>query len=76
MALGDGEKKVTPSERKNLIIIRRSIVAARHIKKGEILTESNLAAKRPGTGISVARWDDVIGQKAKRDFEEEELIEV
>lgn len=51
-------------------------MASRHIKKGETFTEGNLAAKRPGTGISPIRWDEVIGRKAKRDFEEEELIEV
>lgn len=75
-ALGDGRKKVSPSERKNLIIVRRSIVASRHIKKGDVFTEDNLAAKRPGTGISPVRWDGVIGRKAKRDFEEDELIEI
>lgn len=75
-ALGDGKKKVAQSERKNLIIVRRSLVASRPIKKGEIFEEDNLAAKRPGCGISPVRWDEVIGKKAKRNFKEDELIEI
>lgn len=75
-ALGSAEKKVSESERKNIAIARRSIIAARDIKKGEILTEENLIAKRPGTGISPMRWNEVIGTKAIRDFGEDELIEI
>lgn len=73
---GDGTKHVSESERKNITIARKSIVAARDIKKGELLTEDNLTVKRPGTGISPMRWEELIGTKAVRDFSEEDLIEV
>lgn len=73
---GDGTKHVSESERKNIAIARKSIVAACDIKKGGLLTEENLTVKRPGTGISPMRWDEVIGQVAKRDFVEDELIEL
>lgn len=75
-ALGDGQKHVSVSEEKNMAIARKSIVAAKDIKKGELLTENNLTTKRPGTGISPMCWEEVIGTKAIRDFEEDELIEV
>ena len=75
-ALGNGQKCVSASEEKNMAIARKSIVAARDIKKGELLTENNLTTKRPGTGISPMCWEEVIGTKAIRDFEEDELIEV
>lgn len=75
-ALGSSEKKVTDSERKNIAVARKSIVAARNISKGEILTEENLTVKRPGTGISPMRWEEVLGTTAIRDFQEDELIEL
>lgn len=75
-ALGSTEKKVSDSERKNIAIARKSIVAARDIKEGEILTEDNVTVKRPGTGISPMRWDEVLGTKAIMDFREDELIEI
>ncbi len=75
LALGTGEKHVTASERPNMIVARKSIVAARNIKKGEILTEENITTKRPGNGISPMEWDSVIGTKAVRDFVYDELIE-
>ena len=75
-ALGTGEKTVSNSERKNIAIARKSIVAARDIKAGETLTEQNLTVKRPGSGISPMRWNEVIGMLAKRDFMEDELIEI
>lgn len=75
-AMGNGEKTVTESERDNIAVARKSIVAACSIKEGEILSESNLTVKRPGTGVSPMRWDEVIGLKAKRDFSEDELIEL
>lgn len=75
-ALGSSEKKVTDSERKNIAIARKSIVAARNISKGEIFTEDNLTVKRPGTGISPMRWEEVLGTRAVRDFQEDELIEI
>lgn len=73
-ALGSGKKTVSESERKNIAIARKSIVAACPIKKGGVFTEENLTVKRPGTGISPMRWEEVIGTKAIKDFEEEELI--
>lgn len=73
-ALGSSQKTVSDSERKNIAIARKSIVAACPIKKGELLTENNLTVKRPGTGISPMRWEEVIGTKAVKDFGEEEMI--
>jgi N,N'-diacetyllegionaminate synthase len=75
-ALGDGIKKPSKSEIKNIHIARKSIVAARQIKMGEVFTEENLTVKRPGTGISPMRWNEVIGKVAKRDFSEDEIIEL
>ncbi len=73
---GDGTKHVSKSERKNIAIARKSIVAACDIKAGEVFTEQNLTVKRPGSGISPMRWEEVLGQKAKKDFNEDELIEL
>ncbi len=75
-AIGDGIKKPAPSEEKNMAIARKSIIANCNIKKGEVFTEDNLAIKRPGSGISPMNWYDVLGKEAKRDFEEDELIEL
>ena len=75
-ALGSGDKTPSPSEKKNIYVARKSIVAAKDIKKGDILTENNITVKRPGTGISPMKWNNVIGTKAVRDFEEDELIEL
>jgi len=74
LALGDGIKKPSLSEIKNKAAARKSIVAARKIEAGEILSESNLAIKRPGTGISPMMWDEITGTRATKDFEEDELI--
>lgn len=76
VALGDGIKKITPSEVKNRPIIRKSLVVSQDIKAGELFDAQNITAKRPGTGISPMRWDEVIGQKAVRDFTADELIEL
>lgn len=73
-AMGEGIKKPSPSELKNKDIARKSIVAKIKIKKGDIFTEENLAVKRPGTGINPMEWDNVIGQKAVKDFNEDDLI--
>jgi N,N'-diacetyllegionaminate synthase len=73
---GDGTKHVSESEKKNIAIARKSIVAACDIKAGEEFTEQNLTVKRPGSGISPMRWEEVLGQKAKKDFNEDELIEL
>lgn len=74
LALGTGHKTISDSERKNIEVARKSIVAACPIKKGEILTEENLTVKRPGTGISPMRWNEVLGTVASRDYSEEEMI--
>lgn len=75
-ALGNGVKEVTESERSNIVIARKSIVAKTNINKGELLTEENLTTKRPGNGISPMLWNDVIGKKANRTFLKDELIEI
>lgn len=75
-ALGDGEKRVTTSERENMQIVRKSIVASVPIRKGEIFTEDNLAVKRPGNGISPMCWNEVLGQTAARDYDVDEMIEL
>ena len=75
-ALGSGIKKPTESERKNINIVRKSIVAEGLIRKGEVFTENNLACKRPGGGISPMEWDNVIGKTAVRDFQPDEMIEL
>lgn len=76
LALGDKEKQISPSERENIIIVRKSIVAAQYIKKNELFTEKNLTVKRPGTGISPMRWDEIIGKTANRDYAVDEMIEI
>ncbi len=75
-AVGSSIKEPSPSELKNITIARKSIVAATSINKGEIFTEGNLTVKRPGSGISPMQWDAVLGKKAPRDFEADELIEL
>lgn len=75
-SLGDGVKKPSESEKKNIEIARKSIVAKCNIAKGTLLNGENLTTKRPGTGISPMEWDYVIGQKAKRDFDMDEMIEL
>ena len=75
-AMGDGIKKPSTSEIKNKLIVRKSIVAAKEIKKGEVLSEETLAVKRPGNGMSPLEWDRVIGKRAKRNFTEDEMIEI
>jgi len=73
-AMGNGIKKPSPSEIKNISIARKSIVAEKSITKGELFTEENLTIKRPGTGISPMLWDNVIGQKAKFFFKPDDPI--
>ncbi len=75
-AMGDGVKRVSPSERGNIPIVRKSIIAKRKILQGEPFTEDNLTTKRPGTGISPMMWPQVIGKIAARDFEMDEIIEI
>ena len=75
-ALGSGVKLPSFSEKKNIIVARKSIVAAKNIKAGELFTKENITVKRPGTGISPMKWNEILGTKASRDFAEDELIEV
>ena len=75
-ALGDGRKHVTASEAPNKAVARKSIVAAKPIPAGEVFTADNLTTKRPGDGISPMRWYEVLGRTAKRDFAEDEQIEL
>jgi N,N'-diacetyllegionaminate synthase len=73
-ALGDGIKRPSPSEAKNKPSARKSLVATQPIKIGERFSADNITAKRPGTGISPMRWDEVLGQVAQKDYEKDELI--
>jgi len=73
-ALGNGIKKPSNSESKNIAIARKSIIATKSIKQGEVINETNLAIKRPGTGISPMRWDEIVGSIAQKDYREDELI--
>ena len=75
-ALGSSIKKPTIAEEKNKIIVRKSIVAKKKINKGEIFDENNLTTKRPANGISPMMIESIIGKKSKRDFEQDELIEI
>jgi N,N'-diacetyllegionaminate synthase len=74
LALGNGIKKPSKSESKNISIARKSIVAKVDIKKGEIFSTNNLAVKRPANGINPMRWDEIIGTVATKDYKEDELI--
>jgi N,N'-diacetyllegionaminate synthase len=76
LAMGDGVKGPTNLENEVKMVARRSIVALRDIKKGEIFSPLNLTTKRPGVGLSPILWDKIIGEPAKRDFLEDELIEL
>lgn len=76
IALGDGIKRLTPSEARNKPVARKSLVASQAIKAGEIFSEHNITTKRPGTGISPMIWDEIMGRTAPRDFAADELIEL
>jgi N,N'-diacetyllegionaminate synthase len=75
LALGGGVKAPSASERGNMAVARRSLVAARAIRAGERYSAENLAAKRPGTGISPMRWDEFVGRAAPRDYAADEMID-
>ena len=75
LALGKSEKKITNSERKNLTIVRKSIVAKKRIRKGELYTEDNLTTKRPAVGICPMRWDELIGKISPKDYKIDDVIE-
>jgi len=74
IALGSSSKKPSASERKNMSIARKSIIASRYIKKGDEFTDENITTKRPGDGISPMRWEEIIGTQAKQSFEPDEKI--
>ncbi len=74
-ALGTGAKRPSSSELKNKPVVRKSIVASRGIRKGEIFTEGNITVKRPGTGINPMRWDEIIGKIASKSYKDDELID-
>ncbi len=74
LALGDGVKKIMPSELKNRQVARQSIVAKVNIKKGEILSVANITTKRAGSGVSPMQWDEIIGKECPKDFSEDEII--
>ncbi|WP_074405887.1 MULTISPECIES: N-acetylneuraminate synthase [Aquimarina] len=73
-ALGHGRKEPSNSEKKNKEIARKSIVAKTSIQLGDIFTDDNITVKRPGSGISPMKWDSVIGTKALKDYQEDDLI--
>ena len=75
-AMGDGLKMPSKSERDNIRVVRKSIVASKNIKAGEKFTEDNLDVKRPGTGVSPLRWDEILGLESKKDFQADELISI
>lgn len=76
LAFGDGEKKVAEVERPNIEVARKSIVATKFIRKGDVLNEDNLTVKRPGSGVSPMLWDSVIGTVAVADFLPDQPIEI
>ncbi len=76
VALGDGIKRLTPSEAKNKSVARKSLIASQAIKAGEVFSAQNITTKRPGTGITPMRWDEIMGRTAPRDFVADELIEL
>lgn len=76
IALGDGIKRLTPSEVRNRRVARKSLVASQAINAGEIFCAENVVAKRPGTGISPMRWDEIVGRRAGRSFAADEPIEL
>ena len=69
-------KKVSQSEIKNLYIARKSLVAKKRIKKGDLFSSENLCAKRPGNGISPMRWEEIVGMRSKKNFEKNDLITI
>jgi len=73
-ALGSNEKILSPSEEVNINIVRKSIVASCPIRKGELLSADNITTKRPGTGLSPMKWDEIVGTIASKDYQSDELI--
>ena len=75
-ALGSFEKSLSDTEIKNRNVARKSIVAVKQIAKGEVLTVNNITTKRPGCGVSPMKWNDILGTRAIRNFDKDELIEL
>lgn len=73
-AFGDGIKKISKSEMKNIEVIRKSIVAKTIIKKGEVFSEKNITTKRPASGISPMKWEKIIGKKSSKNYNQDDLI--
>jgi N,N'-diacetyllegionaminate synthase len=76
VAMGDGIKRPVAAELEIMDSVRKSVVAARSIRKGEEFTPANMTVKRPGTGISPMKLDEIVGRIAHRDFAEDEPIEL
>ena len=74
IAMGNGVKKVSLSEKKNIKIVRKSIVAKNKIKKGDIFSNKNITTKRPGSGLSPMNWNKILGRRSKRNYKVDELI--
>jgi len=75
-AKGSGLKEPSRSELKNLVVVRKSVVASRDINKGDIFSPENISTKRPGNGISPMEWDKILGKKVKRNFKKDERISI
>ena len=73
-AMGDGIKRPSQSELPNMAVVRKSLVAACDIRKGDVFTAENMAAKRPGTGVSPMRWDEFLGKIAMHDYKADEFL--
>ena len=73
-ALKPFKKSIRPSEKPNLKVVRKSIIAKVNITKGQILNEKNLTTKRPGTGINPMKWEKIIGKQAKKNYQEDDII--
>ncbi len=76
IGLGKNKKILSPAEKKNKLLVRKSIVANQHIKKGQLFTIKNITTKRPGTGISPMKWNEVLGKKAKKNFYKDQFIQL
>ena len=74
LAMGNGIKTPSESEQKNIKVARKSLVALTDIKEGEVFNESNITVKRPGTGISPMKWNEVLGSRASRNYKANELL--
>ncbi|MDA9066881.1 N-acetylneuraminate synthase [Flavobacteriales bacterium] len=74
LAMGNGIKTPSESEQKNIKVARKSLVALTDIKEGEVFNESNITVKRPGTGISPMKWNEVLGSRASRNYKADELL--